>query len=59
MSDGPASLILSILMLGGLLLGAGGLWLIAKGGDRKRALLMLVASLVMFANVLIWALPTI
>jgi hypothetical protein len=59
MSDGPAGLILSILMLGGLLLGAGGFWLIAKGGDRKRALLMLVASVVMFANVLIWALPTI
>lgn len=54
---GPGALVLSLLMLAGLLLSAGGLWLIANGGDRKRALLMLAAGLVMFGNVAIWMLP--
>ncbi len=54
---GPAGLILSLLMLAGLLLTAGGVWLLAKGGDRKHALLMLAAGLVMFGNVAIWAVP--
>ncbi len=57
MTGGPAALVLSILMLAGLLLGAGGLWLLGKGRDRKRAILMLVAAAVMFGNVLIWTLP--
>jgi hypothetical protein len=54
---GPGALILSLLMLGGVLLAGGGAWLIAKGGDRKRAWLMIVAALVMFGNVAIWTLP--
>lgn len=54
---GPAGLILSLLMLAGLLLTAGGIWLLAKGADRKRALLMLAAGLVMFGNVAIWTVP--
>ena len=54
---GPAALILSLLMLAGVLLAAGGVWLIAKGRDRRRALLMLAAALVMFGNVAIWTLP--
>lgn len=54
---GPAALILSLLMLAGVLLAAGGLWLIAKGRDRKRAMLMLAAALVMLGNVAILTLP--
>jgi hypothetical protein len=54
---GPAGLILSLLMLAGLLLTAGGIWLLVRGKDRKRALLMLAAGLVMFGNVAIWTVP--
>ena len=54
---GPGDLVLSLLMLAGVLLGVGGIWLLAKGGDRKRALLMLAAALVMFFNVAVWVLP--
>ena len=54
---GPAALTLSLLMLAGLLLASGGIWMIVKGRDRTRALLMLAAAAVMFGNVAIWALP--
>lgn len=54
---GPEGLILSLLMLAGFLLTAGGIWLLAGGNDRKRALLMLAAGLVMFGNVAIWTVP--
>jgi len=57
MANGPANLIMSILMLATILLGAGGIWLLAKGRERKRAILMLVAAAVMLVNVLIWAVP--
>lgn len=50
-------LLLSILMLGGLALLAGSLF-VFRSGDRQRALLMIVAALVMFANVAIWMIPT-
>lgn len=49
--------ILSILMLAGFALGAGGVYLIAKQRDRQRGGLMIVAALVMFANVAIWQVP--
>lgn len=49
--------IVSILMLTGVLL-TGGAVLVFRKGDRRRALLMLVAALVMFANVAIWLVPT-
>ena len=49
--------ILSILMLAGIALGMGGLWLIVKRRDHQKGWLMLTAAMVMFANVLIWALP--
>ncbi|MCB2013360.1 MAG: hypothetical protein R3E11_00365 [Sphingobium sp.] len=50
--------ILSILMLAGLLLGGGGLYLIARRPDlRKQGWLMIVAAIVMFGNVAIWATP--
>jgi len=49
-------LMLSIVMLGGLAL-LGGAVMVFRRGDRRRALLMLIAALVMFANVAIWAIP--
>lgn len=51
------NLILSILMLAGLGL-IGGAIALARRGDRKKALLMVLAALVMLANVGIWTLPT-
>jgi hypothetical protein len=55
--NGPAALTLSLLMLGGLVLGIGGLWMIVRKGDTKRGWLMIVAAVVMFANVAIWTMP--
>ncbi len=49
--------ILSILMLAGAALTGGGAYALAKGRDRKRGVLMLVAGLVMFANVAIMTVP--
>lgn len=54
--------LLSVLMLAGFLLLGGGIWLLAKGKGavrerRGQALLMIIAALVMFANVAIWAVP--
>ena len=48
------SLALSIAMIATFLLGGGGVWLIVKRGDVKKGVLMLVAALVLLANVLIW-----
>jgi hypothetical protein len=42
-----------VLMLASFALGAGGIWLLAKGADRKRGILMIIAALVFFGNVLI------
>ena len=53
-----AGTILSILMLGGIALLAGGLHLLIRKRDRKRGTLMLVAAAVMFVNVAIWIMPT-
>lgn len=52
-----AGTILSILMLSGVLLTGGGIYAIVKKGDRKRGMLMILAGLVMFANVAISAIP--
>ena len=52
-----ASMILSILMLAGILLTGGGVYAIARRGDRKRGVLMILAGLVMFGNVAISAVP--
>ena len=49
--------ILSLLMLSGLALSGGGIYLVVKRRDRQRGLLMLAAGIVMFANVAIWAVP--
>lgn len=50
--------ILSILMLAGLMMAGGGLYILLKQPEnRKRAWLMMIAGLVMFANVAIWTIP--
>lgn len=53
---GTAATIASVLMIAGFLLAAGGLYLIVARSERSKGLLMIVAALVMFANVLIWTL---
>ena len=50
---GPSSLILSLLMLAGFALAAGGAYTLGKLKDRKRGALMLIAALVMWGNVAI------
>ena len=47
---------ISVLMLTGIVL-IGGAVFVFRGGDRRRALLMVIAALVMFANVAIWLVP--
>ena len=49
--------ILSILMLAGAALLAGGVYLFRSGKNKKQGVLMLVAAAVMFANVAIWSIP--
>ncbi len=50
--------ILSLLMLAGFALGGGGVHLVVRRREnRKQGWLMIVAALVMFANVAIWAVP--
>jgi hypothetical protein len=46
-------LVPGLLMLATFALMAGAIYLLRRGGDRKRAILMLAAALVMFGNVLI------
>ncbi len=48
--------IMSVLMLTGIILSAGAAY-VFRTGDRRRALLMAVAALVMFANLAIWLVP--
>ncbi len=55
---GLVSTLLSIGVLAAFILACGGLWLIVKRQERKQGLLMLLASIVLFLNVLIWTLPT-
>lgn len=52
-----AGTLLSILMLAGIALTSGGIFAIVKNKDRKRGLLMVLAGLVLFANVLIASVP--
>tara|TARA_R110000824_G_scaffold17309_1_gene70438 strand:+ start:10652 stop:10855 length:204 start_codon:yes stop_codon:yes gene_type:complete len=53
-----SNLILSVLMLAGAALLAGGIYVLRKGINPKQGWLMLVAAAVMFANVGIWTIPT-
>lgn len=55
---GPNALILSILMLATFLMAAGGIFIMLTGRDRRKAVLMFALAMVMFANVLIWVIPT-
>ena len=48
---GAPALLLSLLMLAGFALAAGGVYTLAKLNDRKRGTLMLIAALVMWGNV--------
>ena len=57
MACSMAGTILSILMLAGMALTGGGIYAIVRKRDRKRGTLMIVAGLVMFANVAITAIP--
>ncbi len=50
---GLPALLMSLLMLAGFALTAGGVYTLTKLGDRKRGTLMIVAALVMFGNVAI------
>ena len=49
--------ILSLLMLAGILLGAGGRYVLLKRRQRKQGARMLLAALVMFGNGAIWVWP--
>jgi hypothetical protein len=53
--NGLAPILMSIAMLAAFFLGAGGLWLAMKRGEKKQGALMVVAALVLLANVLIWS----
>ncbi|WP_339690370.1 hypothetical protein [uncultured Parasphingorhabdus sp.] len=52
-----SNLILSVLMLAGTALLAGGVFVLRKGDNKKQGWLMLVAAAVMFANVGIGLIP--
>lgn len=51
------SLALSLAMIAVFLLGGVGGWLLVARRDIKRGLLMILAALVIAANVTIWSLP--
>lgn len=51
--SGTPALLMSLLMLAGFALTAGGVYTLAKIRDRKRGILMIVAAAVMFGNVAI------
>lgn len=57
MDSGFVATLLSIAVIASFVLGAGGIWLIVKGRDTKRGLLMVAAAAVTIGNVLIWMLP--
>jgi hypothetical protein len=53
---GLADALLSIAVLGAFVLLGGGLWLLVKKGEKKQGSLMVLAALVLLANVLVWTL---
>jgi LPXTG-motif cell wall-anchored protein len=55
MTGFPAT-ILSILVLAAFALVAGGAYLLIRRKERKQGILMLVAAVVLFGNVLVWTL---
>jgi hypothetical protein len=50
-------ILLSIATLAALALAIGGIWRIVRRGERRQGSLMIVAALVLIANVAIWAWP--
>jgi len=56
MHTGLPALLFSIAVIAALLLIAGAIRMFRRN-DRQKALLMIVAALVLLANVLIWTLP--
>lgn len=52
-----SNLILSVLMLAGAALLAGGIYVLRNGINKKQGWLMILAAAVMFANVAIWTIP--
>jgi hypothetical protein len=52
--NGLVGTLLSIAVLAAFALVAGGIWLMVRRGERKQGGLMILAALVLFANVLIW-----
>jgi hypothetical protein len=50
---GTPALLLSLLMLAGFALAAGGIYTLTKLKDRTKGILMLIAALVMWGNVAI------
>lgn len=50
---GTAAFLLSIMVLAAFALVGGGIYLIVRGGDRRKGALMLVAALVLIGNVAI------
>ena len=55
--SGISAVVASIAMFAAIALGWGGTWLILKRRDPKHGILMIVAGLVLFGNVLIWVWP--
>jgi len=51
-------ILLSVAMLVVIALVWGGIFLLRRGTDRKRAVLMLVAAAVLLCNILIWTWPS-
>lgn len=51
-------ILLSVAMLVVIALVWGGIFLLRRGTDRKRAVLMLVAAAVLLGNILIWTWPS-
>ena len=51
---GLVSALLSIAVLAAFALIGGGAWLFLRRGEKKQGALMVLASLVLLANVLIW-----
>jgi hypothetical protein len=54
MQSGLIATLLSIMMLAAFLLAGGGIWLIWRRREKGKGILMLVAALVLFGNVLVW-----
>jgi hypothetical protein len=57
MLTGLSATLLSIMVIAAFALAGGGLYMLTKGRDTKKGVLMLVAALVVLGNVVIWTAP--